>query len=656
MSDKTNKKLRQTEYYNQQPLWDKLYDKSMNGGTFSNLMNYISHPNNIKLAYRNIKANPGSKTPGVDNKSVGDYKNLKEEDIVKMVQENLRWYKPNKVKRVYIPKPNGKTRPLGIPTFRDRLIQQCIKQILEPICEAKFYKDSYGFRPNRNTRHAISRTYHILQRAEMHYVVNVDIKSFFDYVDHNKLIKQMFNLGIQDKKLLSIIKEMLKAEIQNEGKPNKGTPQGGILSPLLSNIVLNELDWWIASQFEELPTDTTYSDNNVKLTNIKRGKRSKNLKPMYIVRYADDFKIFCNTNEDAQKVYIATQNWLHERLNLSISPEKSGVVNARKDYFDFLGFKIKLVTKGLVTRYNAHGVNAKPKIKWVVKSHIADSNLSKIRNEYQTRVKGIKKSSNRVLSLNRLNFYIFQTHRYYEMATHVVKDFHKIEYDTLHLTNHRLGDLRSKKGVMAEAYKELYKNSKRVKYYSGIAVLPIGYVQHVSPKQFSLGITPFTKEGRIKIHDNLRMEIKGGINYMLRNPIPNRSIEYNDNRISKYSAQKGRDGIFGFYINPSSIHCHHIKPLSQDGDDNFLNLLILDEESHRLIHSTEIDTINRLFEIIKEKMMFEDKKVKYENIDKLNKYRLLVGNLELICKEVSLRYQNRVETVLELELQTSLNL
>lgn len=655
MSNRTNKKLRQTEYYNQQPLWDKLYDKSINGGNFTNLMDYITHPNNIKLAYRNIKANPGSKTPGVDNKSVIDYKNIKEEDVIRMVQSNLKWYKPNKVKRVYIPKPNGKTRPLGIPTFRDRLIQQCIKQILEPICEAKFYKDSYGFRPNRNTRHAIARTYHILQRAEMYHVVNVDIKSFFDYVDHNKLIKQMYNLGIQDKKLLSIIKEMLKAEVHNEGKPNKGTPQGGILSPLLSNIVLNELDWWVASQFEELPTDTTYSNNNVKLANLKRGKRSKNLKPMYIVRYADDFKIFCNTNENARKVYIATQNWLKERLNLDISPEKSGITNARKNYFDFLGFKIKLVTKGDVTRYNVHGTNAKQKTKWVVNSHVADSNISKIKKEYQTRVKGIKKSPSPVSELNKLNFYIFQTHRYYEMATHVVKDFHKIEYDTLHLTNHRLGDLRSKNGVMIESYKELYSHSKRVKYYSGIALLPIGYVQHVSPKQFSLGITPFTKEGRVMIHDNLRGEIKEGINYMLRNPIPSRSIEYNDNRISKYSAQRGKDAIFGFYINPDSIHCHHIKPLSQSGDDNFLNLIIIDESTHRLIHSTEIDTIKQLFENIKNKVLYENKEVKYENIEKLNKFRLLVGNQELVIKEVSHRYQNRVETILELELQTSLN-
>lgn len=140
--------------------------------------------------------------------------------------------------------------------MEDRLIQQCIYQILEPICEAKFYAHSYGFRPNRSSHHAVSRAMYLINKHKLHYVVNVDIKGFFDNVDHGKLLKQLWTIGIQDKNLLCIISKMLKAEVENIGITYKGTPQGGILSPLLANVVLNELDWWIYSQWEGINDST----------------------------------------------------------------------------------------------------------------------------------------------------------------------------------------------------------------------------------------------------------------------------------------------------------------------------------------------------------------------------------------------------------------
>ncbi|HAQ1332390.1 TPA: group II intron reverse transcriptase/maturase, partial [Enterococcus faecium] len=253
--------LRHAEYYEMQNTFDDLYAKSKNGDIFTHLMDIILSRENILLAYRNIKANAGSKTAGTDGTIIKDIGKLPAETVVKKVRYIVagspHGYRPKPVRRKEIPKPNGKTRPLGIPCMWDRLIQQCIKQVLEPICEAKFSENSYGFRPNRSVENAIKATYNRLQISQLHYVIEFDIKGFFDNVNHSKLIKQIWAMGIRDKHLIFILKRILKAPIKMTNGtityPEKGTPQGGIISPLLANIVLNELDHWVESQWQENP-------------------------------------------------------------------------------------------------------------------------------------------------------------------------------------------------------------------------------------------------------------------------------------------------------------------------------------------------------------------------------------------------------------------
>ncbi len=223
-----NSKLRHLEYYDLQETFDKLYADSQNGKIFNHLLELITSDENIRLAYRNIKRNSGSVTSGVDKMTIKDIEKIPMEKFVPIVQRKFKWYKPKPVRRVEIPKLNGKTRPLGIPAMWDRVVQQCILQVLEPICEAKFHERSNGFRPNRSAEHAISQAGVMIQLRNLYFVVDIDIKGFFDNVNHSKLIKQMWSIGIRDKKLLCIIKEMLKAPIVLPNGstiyPDKGTP------------------------------------------------------------------------------------------------------------------------------------------------------------------------------------------------------------------------------------------------------------------------------------------------------------------------------------------------------------------------------------------------------------------------------------------------
>jgi RNA-directed DNA polymerase len=191
-----SQKLRNNEYYDTQMLFDELYERSSKGEVFTNLMKLINSESNIRLAYRNIRNNGGSNTAGVDGYTIEQFKGCSEEEFIANIRAKLKWYKPKPVRRVEIEKypGSGKYRPLGIPTIIDRLVQQCILQILEPICEAKFYDKSYGFRPNRSCENALAQANSYMYAGKLHFAVDVDIKGFFDNVDHSKLIKQIWTL------------------------------------------------------------------------------------------------------------------------------------------------------------------------------------------------------------------------------------------------------------------------------------------------------------------------------------------------------------------------------------------------------------------------------------------------------------------------------
>jgi len=379
-------------------------------------MEIITCKDNIHLAFRNIKGNGGSVTPGTDGRTIDHYKAWGDDDFVQCFQNKLSNYHPKSVRRVEIPKEGqpGKKRPLGISCMDDRIIQQCILQVLEPICEAQFHAHSYGFRPNRATSHAVARTKFLMNLNQLHYVVDIDIKGFFDNVNHGKLLKQLWALGICDKNLLSILGKILKSEIKGIGKPNKGTPQGGIISPLLSNVVLNELDWWLSNQWETFATSRQYSRQDVR----QHAQKGTALKEFFFVRYADGFKILCRDYKTVQKIFAATKLWLKERLGLEISPEKSKITNVRKQGTEFLGITLKVVTKGKTKV-------GKPK--FVSVSNISDKAKKTMKHKLKAQVKAIQHNTT-PQEVNKLNSMILGMHGYYSMAPRCNNDFGEVAF------------------------------------------------------------------------------------------------------------------------------------------------------------------------------------------------------------------------------------
>lgn len=586
--------LRHAEYYGMQDTLDGLFAESKSGKVFYQLMDHILSRDNILLAYRNVRKNDGSVTPGTDGLTIHDVERYTPDALVNKIRHIIQNYHPRAVRRKEIPKPYspGKTRPLGIPCIWDRLVQQCILQILEPICEAKFSDNSYGFRPNRSCENAVAQAYRLMQRSHLQYVVEVDIKGFFDHVNHSKLIKQLWALGIRDKTLLYVIRRMLTAPIRMEDGteiiPREGTPQGGILSPLLANIVLNELDRWVESQWEDHPVTMKYhiqinKNGSLNKGNGYRAMRETRLKEMSIVRYADDFRIFCRTKKEAVRIMAAVTQWLKQRLRLEVSREKTRVVNLKKHYSEFLGIKMKLKEKGG---------------KKVLQSRVCDKAVQRIKTAAKEKIKAIArppKGKSVTRAIMDYNAFVMGEHNYYQMATDVSLDFAEIGYQT-DQTMKRLAGKPSVKVV--NAVTERYGASKQLRWIRETPIAPISYVQTKAPMGKKRSVQKYTPEGRKEIHENLDMDTRL-LKKMSQQQLHDRSAEYADNRLSLFCAQFGKCAVTGKAFEVlENIHCHHKIPKSKGGKDNYQNLVLVHEDVHRLIHAATDTTIQKYLSLL----------------------------------------------------------
>ena len=286
-------------------------EQGVKGAKWFRLFDKVFAERNLWAAFQQVARNGGA--PGVDHVSIQAFqKKLPDSiwelsDILKAEQ-----FTPQAIRRVHIPKPGtNETRPLGIPTVRDRVVQAAVVNVIEPIFERDFAEHSYGFRPGRSCKDALRRVDRLLQEGHIH-VVDADLKGYFDSIPHDRLMTRLEE-KIADGPVLRLIKSFLKADILDEASrwtPQAGAPQGAVLSPLLSNIYLDPLDHLMAQQGFEM------------------------------VRYADDFVILCRTAEDAKQALAVVQQWVADN-GLTLHPTKTRIVDARTAGFDFLGYSFR---------------------------------------------------------------------------------------------------------------------------------------------------------------------------------------------------------------------------------------------------------------------------------------------------------------------------
>ena len=394
---------------------------------FADLFNLVCDRRTLAEAWRRLARNRGSLTPGTD----GLTRRMVEQrpdgvaGFLDEIREGLRngTYRPQPVRQRLIPKPGkpGKFRPLGIPTLSDRLVQMALKLVLEPLFEADFYPTSYGFRRGRNTHDALARIQKFLHPTKRgpsvyRYVIEGDIKGCFDAIDHHVMMERV-RKRISDRKVLRLILLFLKAGVMIEGTerhPVTGSPQGGIISPMLSNIYLTAIDerygWWTGR-----PREPSINPAARRVRDHKRGRPV-----FYMVRYADDFVVLVDgTREQAEAEKLALAQFLKTELRMELSMEKTSITDV-KEGFDFLGYR---VVQAKARRPDRHG-----RKRWVGNLFIPKSKLNDLRHKIKVMVKDIPTGWPLADAIRKLNPILLGWRNYYRYATGAYREFHRLDY------------------------------------------------------------------------------------------------------------------------------------------------------------------------------------------------------------------------------------
>lgn len=565
---------------------------------FKGLLELMSSETVILTAIHNLKKNKGSETAGVDKKTMrADILEREYKKVVSHIQSMFVNYKPKEVRRQWIPKPGkDEKRPLGIPAIEDRIVQECVRIILEPIMEAQFFKHSYGFRPWRDAHMALERIKDQVKRVGYYWIVEGDISKFFDNVNHSILLKKLWHMGVRDRRVLMIIKAMLKAGVMGEFSISTvGTPQGGIISPLLANVYLHKMDEWITREWETKKTQRKYSSSRNQYQSMNN---TTNLKPAYLVRYADDWILLTNSKCNAEKWKNRIARYLKSNLKLELSEEKTLITNIKRKPIHFLGFTYKVHKEG--TKMRGYKPVTKPQ------ADRLDIKMREILKDIGRLEIAMPKAMT-MDKMNRINMKIRGLINYYSAASQV--NLYMSRY-SMRITRVACNALKRKGVELIPACNVSNLLALHKDYKTKIPAIPMDNGQYIgitSPsfckyqKTYSKNPdeTPYTVEGR-KLHfkrvrkqttlprmeeilqsSKLSIIVGYGKNKRLYN------FEYYLNRMYALNRDKMRCKVCGeLIIDGNDFHAHHIRknlPLSEINRVN--NLVSTHGKCNKLIHN-----------------------------------------------------------------------
>ncbi|MED5102889.1 MULTISPECIES: group II intron reverse transcriptase/maturase [Niallia] len=566
---------------------------------FYNLIELMKNEQTILTAIHNIKGNKGSKTAGIDGKTIDYYLQMDRDKLMSLIRRNINNYQPSPVRRKYIPKSDGKQRPLGIPNMIDRIIQEIAKIVIEPIAEAKFYHYSFGFRPMRSAEQAIAETLERIRRSKTYWVIEGDIKGYFDNINHNKLIEIMWTLGIRDKRVLMMIKKMLKAGIMEEGNFRdsvSGSPQGGIISPLLANIYLNYFDWEIARMFQEHPA--RYKVKDVSRNGLQRVRQRH--EDTFLIRYADDWVILCKSEENAKRILKKVEKYFNHQLKLELSKEKTLITDVRTNRVNFLGFWIfaeeHRLRKGSIQGKAIPNMDkAKLKIKEINKD---------IKTLYDHR--GTK--SKQVAIIESINSKIVGIANYYKIANVSTifqgfdKRIHYAQWRTWLFMNNRRGryhQLTTPADTLINR-RDRHKEQKSKVFFveehgAKVGITKFAFTPKRNAMKVNLLMSPYTEEGRnIYKRTTGKREALERPNffqedipfYQLNNRYPIYNFEFYLNREYAFNRDRGKCNCCKVSLYEWNLNTHHKNPkLPLNKVNKVINLVSLCKTCHKLVHN-----------------------------------------------------------------------
>jgi len=581
-------------------LLDQLFAKSKsaheNGEhpSFRGLLELMSAEATIVTAIHNIKSNKGSETPGVDGKRMRkDYLQRPYNWVLNDIQSAFKHFEPQKIRRKYIDKPGkAEKRPLGIPTIRDRIVQECMRIILEPILEAQFYEYSFGFRPMRDSAMALEYVKTCVHNTGYHWFVEGDISKCFDKINHGILLKRLYHMGIKDTRVLQITKAMLKAGILDECEVNDdGTPQGGILSPLLANAFLDMFDEWICKQWREKATRYDYKSSQNRIGALRK---SSNLIPVYMCRYADDFVVITDSREHAQWWKQQIQAFLRDKMKLNLSEEKTLITDIRKRYIRFLGYEYKVVKGKSKTGYIARTIPDRKRLRQKVLA-LKEETANIPTNWSRERV---------IHAINLLNSKIRGIINYYSTCSWVYIAVRSPAYILQRTAKRRLRQYKGKwiPANQTQNLTELHKNYKTkipaIRYrdiWIGITSLKFCKWERTPPK--NQDETPYTEQGRQlyfertkKKRRNARLDemLKEKTSALIAAGVTSKTynFEFYMNRAYALNRDRLKCRCCGRWLYNETVYSHRINPkLPLDKVNKVENLASMDGDCFNLVHS-----------------------------------------------------------------------